>query len=101
MLPSIAKITLGNDMVSESISITALNYVKEMFEENMQNINIWTDCPFSQFKNKFVFIYIYPSSVFSSLSRDMELFSYKSWKGGCEWSWRHHNTISYGGNHIL
>ena len=25
-----------------------------MFRENIQNINIWTDDPFSQFKNKFI-----------------------------------------------
>ena len=25
-----------------------------MFGENIQNINIWTDDPFSQFKNRFI-----------------------------------------------
>ena len=28
-------------------SFTAFNYVKEMCGENIQNINIWTDGPFS------------------------------------------------------
>ena len=39
-------------------SLTVFNYVKEMFRQNIQNINIWTDGPFSQFKNKFTFSYI-------------------------------------------
>ena len=37
---------------------TVFNYVKEMFRENIQNINIWIDDPISQFKNKFTFSYI-------------------------------------------
>ena len=28
--------------------------IKEMFGENIQNINIWTNDPSSQFKNKFI-----------------------------------------------
>ena len=39
-------------------SFTAFNYVKEMFGENIQNLNVWTNGPFSQFKNKFIFSYI-------------------------------------------
>ena len=28
--------------------------MKKMFRENIQNINIWTDDPFSQFKNNLI-----------------------------------------------
>ena len=35
-------------------SFTIFYCMKEMFGENIQNINIWTDDPFSQSKNKFI-----------------------------------------------
>ena len=35
-----------------------LNYVKEHFGHKVHDIQIWTDGPFSQSKNKYIFVFI-------------------------------------------
>ena len=89
-------------------SFTVFNYVKEVFRENTQNINIWTDMAhlvnlkislslatlvitfFSCF-----FIIIMQHGIIH-----LQVMTYKSWKGSFGWSWRHHKITNYKGNHV-
>ena len=81
------------------------NYVKEMFRENIQNTNIWTDM--AHLVNLKIslslatLVITFFSCFFIIIMQHGIIQLYKSWKGDFGWSRRHHKMIIYEGKHVL
>ena len=64
-----------------------LNYIKEHFADNVHDIEIWTDGPSSQFKNKYFCVYWHHLASVDSIRGVLKLFSKKPWRRRCRWCW--------------
>ena len=83
---------------------TVFNYVKEMFRENIQNINIWTDMAHLvnlKISLSIATLVIAFLSCFFIVIMQHGIVQLQVMERGLGWSWRHHKMISYKGNLIL
>ena len=83
---------------------TVFNYVKEMFRENIQNINIWTDMAHLvnlKISLSLATLVIRILSCFFIIIIQHGIIQLQVMeRGGFRWSRRHHKMIAYKGNHV-
>ena len=83
-------------------SFTVFSSVKEMFGENVQNINIWTDTVNLKISLSLVALVIRFLSCFFIIMIQHGIIQLQVMeRGGFRWSRRHHKMITYEGNHVL
>ena len=87
-----------------SYSFTVFTYVKEMFGESIQNINIWTDMAHLvnlRISLSLATLVIRILSCFFIIIIQHGIIQLQVMeRGGFRWSRRHHKMIAYEGNHV-
>ena len=82
---------------------TVFTYVKEMFRENIQSINIWTDMAHLvnlKISLSLATLIITFFCCFFIIIKEHGIIQLQVMERGFGWSWRHHKTISHEGNHV-